>query len=180
MTFPYGGLLNTQVKRKVFISYHHKDDQVWYDRFQKIFCNLYDCFTDRALNEPVRSDDSEYVHRKIREDFISGSSCTAVLCGANTFKRKYVDWEIHSTLHYGHGLLGILLPSVHRSGTIWSPGPASVPDRLYENIQSGYATYIDWTDDPNVIRSAVEQSISNAKFTDRIRNAAPQMTRNAS
>jgi hypothetical protein len=48
--------------------------------------------------------------RVIREDYIKGSSITIALCGAQTWKRRFIDWEIASTLHHEHALLGILIP----------------------------------------------------------------------
>ncbi len=86
-------------RRKVFISYHHRGDQEWSNRFTKLFAEHYEIFYDNSLDGRIRSDDPEYIHRAIREDHIVGSSITIVLCGAETWKRKYVDWEIHSTLH---------------------------------------------------------------------------------
>jgi len=48
--------------------------------------------------------------RGIRENFITGTSCTIVLCGAQTHLRKYVHWEIKATLDKEHGLIGVNLP----------------------------------------------------------------------
>jgi hypothetical protein len=89
-------------KRKVFISYHHGNDQWAYDYFSKTYGEDLELFSDQSLDGKIRSNDTEYVNRAIREDYIVGSSITIVLCGSETGKRKYVDWEIRSTLHQKH------------------------------------------------------------------------------
>ena len=162
-------------RRRVFFSYCHKDDQEWYDAVSSNFCDWLEAFTDRSLEEPVRSDDPEYVNRRIREDRIVGSSVTIVLCGARTYGRKYVDWEIRSTLHHSHGLVGVALPSakVGNVGYI-------VPSRLHANIQTGYAVWMgkcSW--DIQTWKSAVEDAYERSRSCgDRIDNSKPMMSRN--
>jgi hypothetical protein len=63
-------------KRKVFISYHHRGDQTWFDRFTQLFAEHYEIFYDNSLDGRIRSDDPEYINRAIREDHIVGSSAT--------------------------------------------------------------------------------------------------------
>jgi hypothetical protein len=77
----------------------------------------------------------------LRDDNISGTSCTIVLCGEFTYGRKYVDWEIKGTLDKQHGLIGVQLPSLPVS----PQGKVRVPPRLNENIDSGYADWIHWS-----------------------------------
>ena len=68
-------------KPKVFISYHHESDQNWYNTFSHYFGNVYDLITDNSLERQIDSEDSDYVRAKIREDNITGTSLTIVLCG---------------------------------------------------------------------------------------------------
>jgi len=124
-------------KRKVFISYHHRRDQQWFNNFTRLFAESFEIFYDKSLDGRIRSDYPEYINRTIREDYIKGSSITIVLCGGETWKRKYVDWEIHSTLHHKHALLGIALPTA-----IKDQGKIVVPARLHDNIESGYAHWL--------------------------------------
>ncbi len=163
-------------KRKVFISYHHRGDQRWFDEFTQLFSDVYEMFYDKSLDGRIRSDDPEYVNRVIREDYIVGSSTTIVLCGAGTWKRKYVDWEIYSTLHHKHALLGVGLPTAVRG----SQGGIVVPGRLHDNTQSGYAHWILWTTDPTVVKGAVERAITMSRETSRIRNSRSKKERNLS
>jgi hypothetical protein len=137
----FGSLRSQQLtKRKVFVSYHHGGDQAYYNAFSNLFCDVYDVITDNSLERRVDSDDLNYVMRSIREDYITGSSCTIVLVGRDTWGRKYVDWEIKATLEKEHGLIGVRLPTA----PITPQNVVIVPDRLHDNIQSGYALWLSW------------------------------------
>lgn len=177
---PYMTGVITQTKRKVFVSYHHAGDQSYCDWFRTNLGEELDLFTDRSLDEPVRSNDAEYINRRIREDYILGSSATIVLCGSETYKRKYVDWEIHSTLHYKHALLGIALPTAVRG----NENKIIVPNRLHENIQSGYAHWVNWDQNwllyPSSLKTALDVAIQRSSNTHLIRNSPEKMARNLS
>ena len=106
----------------------------------KHFCDTYEVLTDNSLDRIIDSEDVDYVMRRIREDHVHGSSCTVVLVGSETPLRKYVDWEIMATLDNQHGLIGVQLPSapVNANNTV------TVPARLNDNINSGYALWLTW------------------------------------
>ena len=40
---------NKTVKRKVFISYHHDNDQKWYDYISLKYSDIFDLFYDNSL-----------------------------------------------------------------------------------------------------------------------------------
>jgi hypothetical protein len=103
------GLLET--KRKVFISYHHGGDRAYYDALSRTFCDQYEVFHDTSLERAIDSDNTDYVRWRLAEKCITGSSCTIVLIGRETWGRKFVDWEIDATLERGHGLIGLMLPA---------------------------------------------------------------------
>jgi|TARA_B110000967_G_scaffold202236_1_gene240743 hypothetical protein len=128
------------IKRKVFVSYHHGNDKPYYDAFINTFSNSYDVIHDNSVERAVDSTNTDYVIRRIRENFITGSSCTIVLCGPQTPWRKFVDWEIKATLDKQHGLIGVNLPTNPRNAN----NNYTVPDRLHDNIQSGFAVWVDW------------------------------------
>jgi hypothetical protein len=62
--------------------------------FSEAFHDTYDVIYDNSLERQIDSDNVDYVIRRIRENYIAGSSCTIDTCG-----RKYVDWEILQGLH---------------------------------------------------------------------------------
>lgn len=119
---------------------------------------------------------AEYVLRRIRENHVTGSSCTFVLCGLQTPSRRYVDWEIKATLDKQHGLVGVLLPTnpTLRNGGTHKPG------RLQDNINSGYAPFVSWTEliagGPVELKEVVENAIALSK--NLIRNWRPLRHRN--
>jgi hypothetical protein len=141
-----------------FISYHHID-QEWKNYFVQEFAVNQEIFIDGSLDDRVDSNAPEYVHRRIREEYITGTSVTIVLCGAETWKRRYIDWEIHSTIHKRHGIFGIVIPGTPASGV----NNYRVPDRLEDNIP-GYATLYTWPGSGLELRMWIEQSITRAKL----------------
>jgi hypothetical protein len=163
-------------KPRIFVSYHHQNDQVWYDRFSGLFGDHYELFTDTSIGRKIDSDDPVYQSRKIREDHIAGSSITILLIGTETWKRKHVDWEIHATLEKKHALLGIVLPTHTKNQT----GEIIVPDRFLENFRSGFATWTHWSEMPNEIANSIAAAKRAAINTYLIRNNLPQLERNRS
>ena len=166
------GSLNIPIKRQIFVSYHHGNDQWYYDEFSRIFGGTYDVVKDNSLDRAIDSDDSDYVMRRIRENYITGTSCTLVLCGAQTQQRKYVDWEIKATLDKSHGLIGINLPSSMAIGN-----GIRVPDRFNDNYHSGYAVWVQWHElTSGSLTQAIERA--NSKPTNLINNSRQMRSRN--
>lgn len=137
-------------KHKVFISHYHADATA-VNEFVKKFANEEDIFIPKIVGDDydttINSDDAEYIMRRIREDYLTDSTVTIVLIGNETYKRKYVDWEIASTLRNDpnnkrSGLIGIFLPNKNSKNT-------SVPERLQDNIDSGYAKLYEYPTYPH-------------------------------
>ena len=85
-------------RHKVFISRHHKNDQIYKDM-------LVETLKDGLVDKSVDDDDIDdanikiaTIRQKIREDFIADSTVTIVLIGTETHARKHIDWEISYTL----------------------------------------------------------------------------------
>jgi hypothetical protein len=168
------GLPPVLVRRQVFVSYHHGGDRAWYDAFAKHFGDSYEVIEDNSVERAIDSDNVEYVMRRIRENYVTGSSCTIVLCGAETRWRKFVDWEIAATLDKQHGLIGVKLPTLQVVNDT-----CSKPDRLQDNIDSGYAVWTWWetiTANPSLLAGLIEQA--NAKPKAFARNGRPRRERN--
>lgn len=135
------GIFGAPVKHKVFVSYHHHGDQAYYNAFSNAFHDTYDVIYDNSLERSIDSDDVNYVMRRIRENHITGTSCTIVLVGAESPKRKYIDWEIAATLEKQHALIGVRLPTARMTA---DNQHVIVPDRLHDNIRSGFASWLTW------------------------------------
>jgi hypothetical protein len=144
-------------KRRIFVSYHHGGDQWYYNEFSRAFHDTYEAVFDNSLERQIDSDNTAYVMRRIRDNYITGTSCTVVLIGGQTHQRKYVDWEIKATLDKQHGLLGIVLPSHSRN----AEGKIIVPDRFQSNVVTGYANYMFWENlNAQTLASAVHTAAS--------------------
>ncbi len=137
------------VKHKVFISYHHEDqDEV--EQFIDDFGINGQVFIHRGLglgmkDDIINSNDTDYVMRRIRELYLKDSTVTIVMIGKCTWARRYVDWEIQASLRSGdkvtpNGLMGIRLPSTEAKGpsamfSMFQPPGPTIPQRLNWNLE---------------------------------------------
>ena len=137
------------VKHRVFVSYHHGGDQAYYNKFSQAFHDTYDVIYDTSLDRRLDGDNVDYVMRGIRENYITGSSCTIVLVGAKTWGRKYVDREIKATLDAGHGLIGVHLPTATRDQSTLK---FIVPGRVVVELERHHGQ-----------RRTLERYVANAK-----------------
>lgn len=151
------------VKRKVFISFHQRDRRE-VDGFIEQWTNRQGVFIPKALgvsdnDDFMRSTNPEYVMSQIREKYLQDSTVTIVLIGTCTHSRRYVDWEIKTSLRQGqddpNGLIGILLPSC-ANRKFYPP----LPPRLGQNFskeQQCYAQYCYWPASADELRGWVEE-----------------------
>ena len=79
---------------------------------------------DKSLNEPINSDNEDYIMRKIREDYLADSTVTIYLIGEysaeNSFlqDQTYIKRELQASLYNGenntkNGILGVVLPNMY-------------------------------------------------------------------
>ncbi|MDL2268920.1 TIR domain-containing protein [Desulfosarcina sp. OttesenSCG-928-A07] len=169
-----------KVRRKVFIS-HYKGDKDEVDAFIKDFSTV---FIPKVLgandnDDFIDSTNTDYVMRRIREKYLEDSTVTIVLIGSCTHSRRYVDWEIKSSLRQGqytpNGLIGIRLPNYGIDTT-------NLPPRLEYNLENGeancYARYrayprsagdlSAWIEDAYMARTSRAHLIKN--FQDMMKN----------
>ena len=109
------------VQHKVFISYHHKNDQFYKDTLSE-FGERKGIFIDMSVDSGDISDDldDQAIRRKIRDEYLRDSTVIIVLVGTETKTRKHIDWEIYSSMYDGSvnkqlGVLVIQLPSTQPS-----------------------------------------------------------------
>ena len=146
-------------RHKVFVSYHHENDQRYRNRFELLFGKHHNIIESRSVNIGAihPNSNTEYVRQKIREGYISDATVIVVLIGTRTWQRKHVDWEIYAGLRHTPsnprcGLLGIFLPSRSDFGES-TYNPKTIPPRLYDNLDNGFAGIYDWTESPRVMQS---------------------------
>lgn len=172
----------SSVRHKCFISYHHAD-QAEVDDFISTFDNDRDVFIARGLGQEmggdiIDSDDTTYVMRRIRELYLRDSTVTIVLMGKCTWARRYVDWELQSSLRNGetvtaNGLLGIKLPSYPKT-------TGQYPNRVNLNLKQDDAQedcYARWIEYPsrkdtlsNAIDAAFNRRSTHAKWIENPRD----------
>lgn len=148
-------------RHKVFVSYHHENDQACRDEFEILFSDIFDIMVSRSVQigdlDPELA--TETIRQRIRDEYLRDSTVTVVLIGAETWKRKHVDWEIGASIRQTQynsrsGLLGILLPTYPRPyGQPSNYFDNTIPPRLYDNIQRGFAGIYNWDTDPNRVQS---------------------------
>ncbi len=169
-------------KRKTFVSYYHNDDQVYKDKF----INLSD---DLIINKSVEDGDinsdvsDEYIKQLIQKGFLSDTTVLVVLLGNKTKCRKHVDWKISGALNYKvgdnyAGLLGLKLPSHADYGT-GKHHYSNLPQRLVDNLKTGYAIIRDYTTDRKKLQEYIELAYSNrsSQKNNRI-NSRKQLQKN--
>tara|TARA_R110001583_G_scaffold113519_3_gene264035 strand:+ start:13849 stop:14394 length:546 start_codon:yes stop_codon:yes gene_type:complete len=123
-------------RRKVFIS-HYKGDRVEVDAFIRNFSSVFIPKVLGANNNDdfIDSTNTEYVMQRIRRLYLQDSTVTIVLLGNCTHARRYIDWEIKSSLRAGsnlpNGLMGISLPSTNNK--------VNLPERFESNWVQGHA-----------------------------------------
>ena len=155
------------MRHNVFISYHHANDQYYKNEFEKLFSNYYDILVTKSvqIGDINPSLPTERIRQKIRDEYLRDSTVTVVLIGADTWKRKHVDWEIGSSLRQTQynsrsGLIGVLLPDYHSYYNVeyGKFNHNSIPPRLSDNLKNNYAKIYDWSNNP----SDVQQWIHDA------------------
>jgi hypothetical protein len=103
--------------RKVFISYHHRNDQACKEQLLE-FNRTHRLFIDASVDTGDIDDylSNEAIRQKIRDEYLANSTVTMLLVGTETKYRKHVDWELYSSMFDGRvnkksGILVINLPS---------------------------------------------------------------------
>ena len=147
-------------RHRVFVSYYHNDDQYYRELFEDRFSDYYDIMVSESVEigdiDPYLK--TETIRQIIRDRYLRDSTVTVVLVGANTWQRKFVDWEIGSSIRETlnssrSGLLGILLPTYPNSYFNFNPftppyDSHTIPPRLSKNIDCGFATLHKWSENP--------------------------------
>jgi hypothetical protein len=148
------------VRHKCFVSYHVADiDAVtdFIETFNDVFIpRVVGASDSDHFGEPIDSDDEEYIKSRIGSKYLAESTVTIVYVGQCTWARKYVDWEIASSLRHGtinrrNGLFGIT-PSTNVLNTI--------PARLNDNLSKGpsYARYYYYPNSAGSLRAWIEDA----------------------
>lgn len=170
----WNSILAATVKRKAFISFHQAD-RIAVDQF---ITDFEDIFIPKVLgandnDDFINSSNTDYVMSKIREKYLGDSSVTIVMIGSCTHSRRYVDWEIKSSLRQGsgitpNGLIGILLKEQgsqaffpERLRDNWNTSNTNTYSRIYTYPQNS-EQFRSWIEDAYVARTTRDKFIKNS------------------
>jgi hypothetical protein len=158
-------------RHKVFISYHDGraqpggGDWEWRVKFEKLFHDHAKVILSGAVQDGDidPNENVEAVRQKIRDKYLFDSSVTVVLVGERTWQRKHVDWEISASIRdTDHsprsGLLGILLPSHPSYRNSNGYDRYTIPPRLHDNVEAGFAKIYSWTETPEELQRVVHEA----------------------
>jgi len=127
---------------RVFISYHHKNDQA-YKEYLINWAEENNIFVDWSVDAGDISDDlsDEQIREKIRDEYLQDCRVTILLVGTETKYRKHVDWELYSSMHNTQlnkksGIIVILLPSA--KSEFFTVGDDNEKSAIYPTVT-------DWT-----------------------------------
>ena len=156
--------MSKAIKHKVFISYHHENDQLDKEKFIDLFSDRFEILVNKSVDDGDinPNNKTETISQIIREKYVSDSTVTIVLIGKETWKRKYVDWEIAMSLrntknNNRSGLLGIILPD-HPNYGKEKYEKYSIPPRLADNLSIKFASIYDWNDDPTIVSKWIDKA----------------------
>ncbi|MNO25488.1 hypothetical protein D3C76_153250 [compost metagenome] len=165
------------IRRKVFIS-HYKGDKIEVEAFIQKFAHIEKVFLPYVLgangnDDFIDSTNTDYVMTQIRRKYLQDTTVTIVLLGSCTHSRRYVDWELKSSLRQGgytpNGVLGIVLPSQNNSAwlpprleTNWSKDHLDCYGRYY-SYPSSSEQLGRWIEDAFQARTARANLIKNSQ-----------------
>lgn len=157
--------LARETRHKCFISYHHDDEEEVRDFIQRFDHNR-DILIANGIGasmpgDIINSTNSEYIKQQIRSKYMRYTTVTIVLIGRETWKRRFVDWEIAASLRNtinssASGLVGINLPSADSA-----PGTL-MPARLSDNVDGskGYARWWKYPTSAQSLANMIEEAYS--------------------
>ena len=147
--------------RGIFISFQHKN------RNQAKGFNLLNynksvdiSFRGRHLLDPIKSDNKDYIWRKIKEQ-LHGTSVTVVLLGERTHRSTWVKREIEESVARGNGVVAIRLKDVD--------SPLSPKSCVGKALHAAGAEVVGWN--PHAFAEAIERAALAAGRSNAIRQS---------
>lgn len=171
------------VRHKCFLSYHRADAEEALD-----FVNAFDSvFIPRSVGVSdddgplIQSTDDDYIMDTIREKYLADSTVTIVLVGKCTWARKFVDWEVRSTLRRDSvnrlsGLMAVTLPSVATDAS------RQLPPRVADNVDDDklYARWWKYPASAAALQPLIEEAFqARATKSHLIDNTRARKTANS-
>jgi hypothetical protein len=139
--------------RRAFFSFHY-DRDVWRANVVRKSWVTQDRkaggFFDASIWEEAKKKGDAAI-KKMIDDALVGTSVTAVLIGAKTASRTYVQYEIDESVERGNGLLGVRINLIEdEDGDTDDSGDNPLPRKypVYGWFKDkGYENFGDWVED---------------------------------
>jgi hypothetical protein len=174
-------------RHKCFISYHADDkDEVatFIDNFGAEFIAKTIGVTDE--DDFIDSMDTDYIMDQIRTKYLGDSTVTIVLMGQCTWARRYVDWEVYSSLRNSkyskvNGLLAIQLPSQAGMSTTLQARVNDNVTRDANGNDTGYARWYVYPSSAATLRGWISDAfLARTQRVELIDNTRPRRQSSAS
>jgi hypothetical protein len=147
-------------RHKCFLSYRVTD----MDEVESFLDDFGTEFIPRSVgvteeDDFIESDDDAYIKRRIRELYLIDSTVTILLVGSCSWSRKFIDWELSSSLRNDsvnrrNGLLAIGLPSADGP-----KAPARLKDNwVFEKPEFSYALFKKYPRSASGLRARIEEA----------------------
>ncbi len=160
-------------RHKCFLSYHSVDA----DAVADFVTSFGDVFTPKVIglseSDPlIGGNNTDYLMDRIREKYLTDSTVTIVLLGKCTWSRRFVDWEVYSSLRRGkanrpNGLMAVNLPSISVSDS--SKLPPRVDDNLPRtNGPDKYARWYRYPTSANQVKGWVQDAFDARTTRNRL------------
>jgi hypothetical protein len=138
--------------RRVFFSFHYKQD-VWraanVRNAGKVDATAAAGWDDASIWEEAERKGSRELERLI-DTGLHGTSVTAVLIGAETASRPWVNYEIEKSIERGNGLLGVRIhrikdPTRGHSQRGEIPSALAAGDfHIYDWDRNSFGRWVEW------------------------------------
>jgi hypothetical protein len=153
-------------RRHLFISHHHKDDQVVSDFLSLISGHGYDVRNSSIRAKPKNQERldknmvSDEVIKRLLRMKIAWAGTVVVLIGSETHTRPWVDWEINKAKEQGKRIIGVF----ERGGT-----DADVP----QGLKDYGSAIVNWNTESIINAVDGENTFKNADGSDRQGSGGP-------
>jgi hypothetical protein len=140
--------------RRVYFSFHYRRDVLKIGQIRNSWLlegsgHQADRFLDKADWESIKKRGDAAIERWIDEQ-MNGTSVTVVLIGAETYKRRWVKYEIRQSHAQGKGMLGIDMYGMKDLNGNYDPrGPSPFKEFTFKDRLGTVVTYpvYEWIGD---------------------------------
>jgi hypothetical protein len=149
---------------EIFISYD-ASDEYYRARFDDVFGRSFPYRFVRP--DAVPDGDGTFYCQELRaKGYLNDETVAVVLIGPKAYSSKKIDWEVSAALDTGSfrpaGLLAVRLPT-HSDYQQPSVNPRRIPQRIADNLKTGYIKLYDWTESERELETRLYAALKDAR-----------------